>query len=119
MNAERIKLLQQEFGLTYHIEYASLAEQLVGFKAKRVLEVGGSLPQRLVLDELMAAQWTALEEMDYWKETLSTGYVLGTPPTSLGNNKLLADVTPSDLQSYNLFNTDFRGGYNRQFWITF
>lgn len=103
MNADHIKALQQEFGLSYHIEYASLAEQLVGFSGKRVLEVGGSLPQRLVLEELGAAQWTALEEMDYWDETLSTGYILGTPPVQTANKKRFADVVPTDLQAYNVF----------------
>lgn len=103
MDSAQIKRLQQEFGLSYHIEYAALASQLVGFAGKRVLEVGGSLPQKLVLEELAAMQWTALEEMDYWAETLSTGHVLGTPPVLTGNKKRLADVTPFDLQSYNLY----------------
>lgn len=103
MDGDQIKRLQQEFGLSYHIEYASLAEQLVGFAGKRVLEVGGSLPQGLVLDHLHASQWTALEEMDYWSETLSTGYVLGTPPVSTGSKKRFSDVVPGDLGAYNLF----------------
>jgi len=101
MNAEQIKNLQQEFGLSYHIEFAATAEQLVGFKGKRVLEVGGNLPQRLVFDVLGVIQWTALEEMDYWTETLSTGHVCGTPPLSTEQYKSLRDVTPSDISSYN------------------
>lgn len=103
MDSEKIKQLQQEFGLSYHIEYAAFANQLIGFKGKRVLEVGGSLPQRLVLDEMSAMQWTALEEMDYWTETLSTGYVLGTPPVLPRNKKRFVEVTPLDLQSYNIY----------------
>lgn len=103
MNAEQIQALQQEFGLRYHIEYASLAQQSVGFRNKRVLEVGGSLPKRLVLEVLEAAQWTALEEMDYWAEALSTGNVQGTPPVLTGNKKRFIDVVPTDLESCNLF----------------
>jgi SAM-dependent methyltransferase len=103
MDSDLIKELQQEFALSYHIEYASLAQQLVGFSGKRVLEVGGSLPQGLVLDHLHALQWTALEEMGYWSETLSTGYVLGTPPVSNGSKKRFSDVKQDDLGPYNLF----------------
>lgn len=103
LGAEQVKKLQEEFGLSYHIEYAALAERLVGFTGKRVLEVGGSLPERLVLDRLRAAQWTALEEMEYWAETLSTGHVLGTPPAESGSKLRFSDVTPSAMQPYNLF----------------
>lgn len=95
MDAQKIKSLQEEFNLSYHIEYASFAEQTVGFKGKRVLEVGGSLPSRLVLEELGAAQWTALEEMDYWAETLSTGHVLGTPPLAQDKKIKFTDADPA------------------------
>ena len=103
MEPDHIKLLQQEFGLSYHIDYSLFAEQTVGLKGKRVLEVGGNLPQRLVLEEFGAGQWTALEELDYWAETLSTGHILGTPPQSTANKKHFAEVTPADLHAYNLF----------------
>jgi len=95
--------LKKEFGLDYHIEYAAAAEELVGFKGKRVLEVGGSLPYRLALDVLKAAQWTALEEMEYWKETLSTGHILGNPPDSNAKYKRFTEADHSDLSEYNLF----------------
>ncbi|WP_293935682.1 methyltransferase domain-containing protein [Iodobacter sp.] len=104
MDAEKVKQLQQEFGLSYHIEYASFAQQTVGFHGKKVLEVGGSLPQRFVIEELGAAQWTALEELDYWKETLSTGYVLGTPPIEDNQKILFSSATPALLdKNYNIF----------------
>ena len=102
MDAERIQLLQQKFGLTYHVEFIALAEQLVGLSGQSVLEVGGSLPERLVLDELKASRWTALEEMSYWDETLSTGYILGTPPLEGGLKLRLAETDSAMLASYNL-----------------
>lgn len=48
MNADQINILQLEFGLSYHVEYASLVEQLVGFKTKRVLEVSGNQPKGVI-----------------------------------------------------------------------
>lgn len=92
--------LQQQYGLSYHIDYALLAEQLVGLKGKRVLEVGGSLPAGFVCDELAAAQWVAVEETDYWAETLSTGHVLGTPPRLGGDKKYFSQATAEDLEPY-------------------
>lgn len=92
--------LQQEYGLSYHIDYAFFAEQLVGLKGKRVLEVGGSLPERFVINDLSAKQWLGLEETDYWAETLSTGQVLGTPPTLSGDKHYFSQAMPEDLGSY-------------------
>ncbi|MGF1615048.1 MAG: methyltransferase domain-containing protein [Gammaproteobacteria bacterium] len=103
MDQDDISRLQQEYGLSYHVHYAFLAEQLVGLKGKRVLEVGGSLPDRFVLNELMASQWVALEETNYWAETLSTGYVLGTPPPMTGDKKCFSQAFPGDLVGHNLF----------------
>ncbi len=103
MNQDDIDRLQQEYGLSYHIPYASCAEQVVGLKGKRVLEVGGSLPENFVLNELQAAQWVALEETDYWGETLSTGHVLGTPPPLTGDKKRFSAVMSCDIKPYNLF----------------
>lgn len=103
MDAEEIERLKQEFGLAHHVEYAALADRLIGFKGKKVLEVGGSLPQRLVLDYFQAQQWTALEEMEYWAETLSTGHVLGFPPAESGSKRRFSGATPAGMQPYNLF----------------
>lgn len=72
--------LQQKYGLSYHVNYATHAQQLVGLEGKRVLEVGGSLPREFVLDDLGASRWVALEHREYWDEVLSTGNVTGTPP---------------------------------------
>ena len=100
---EVVDRLKSEFGLSYHIHNASVAQQLVGFAGKRVFEVGGSLPEKLVLGHLGAAQWVALEEMDYWTETLSTGLVSGTPPEMRAAKRPFTNATVEALQPYNLF----------------
>lgn len=68
INAQRTSNLQEQFGLSYQIPYALTADSLVGFEGKRVLEIGGSLPRGLVLDELKASQWISVEALDYWDE---------------------------------------------------
>lgn len=85
MDADRIKALQTAFGLSYHIPYALSAEALVGLKGKDVLEVGGSLPARFVLEELGVRRWVSIEEMDYWRESTATGHQQGTPPVVTPN----------------------------------
>lgn len=85
--------LKEKYGLTYQIDYAFLAKSTVGFEGKDVLEVGGSLPSDFVKHDLGARRWTALEEMSYWTETLSTGYVLGVPPDSKKLGCKIADAT--------------------------
>lgn len=102
MDPERALQLQQKYGLSYHVNFAALAEQRVGLSDKRVLEVGGSLPRGLVLEDLGAQQWLSLEEPDYWDETLSTGLVLGTPPPKTDRRKWLKDATIDDLERHNL-----------------
>ena len=102
MDAARIEDLKRKYGLSYHIHFADLAQQLVGLADKRVLEVGGSLPSGLVLDDLGAQQWLALEEPDYWDETLSTGLVLGTPPPLTGQRRRFNEATPATLDRHNL-----------------
>jgi len=98
--ADRVRALQEQYGLSYHIPFLSMAEQLVGFAGCRVLEVGGSLPEGLVLGELAARSWLAVEEMDYWSETLSTGHVLGTPPQPRAMPVRLCDATTAHLAGY-------------------
>ena len=97
------KDLEEKYGLSYHVNYANYAEQLVGLKGKRILEVGGSLPRDFVFQELGVAQWLALEEMDYWDETLSTGHVSGTPPPLEQVKNYFQKATPSELKEYNLY----------------
>jgi SAM-dependent methyltransferase len=102
MNPDLAQQLQQKYGLTYHIHFADLAQQLVGLAEKRVLEVGGSLPSGLVLDDLGARQWLALEETDYWDETLSTGLMVGTPPPLTGQRRHFRDAKPATLDHHTL-----------------
>jgi SAM-dependent methyltransferase len=59
--------LRERYGLEYHLGVCAIAAKRVGFRGKKVLEVGGSLPREFVAQELGVAQWTAVEEMDYWK----------------------------------------------------
>lgn len=65
LNQETIQNCQQKFGLTYHVPYAFLCQQKVGFEGKHVLEVGGSLPAEFVLDYLKAKSWAAVESPAY------------------------------------------------------
>lgn len=101
MEQQRVEQLQQKYGLSYHINFAVLAQQLVGLADKRVLEMGGCLPGGLVPDELGAHQWLALEEPDYWDETLSTGLVLGTPPPMTCQRTRFKDALPEQLDRQN------------------
>ncbi len=64
---EQTAALQKEFGLSYHLPYVTAAANQVGFVGKRVVEIGGHLPPGLVRDHLGVAQWTAVEELSYWK----------------------------------------------------
>ena len=100
--AADIASLQARFGLTYHIPFCEQASSLVGLAGQRVLEVGGSLPQALVLDEYRAAQWVSIEEAQYWDETLSTGHVQGTPPPVTETRLRLSDATPEALGRHQL-----------------
>ena len=90
----QIEAMQKKYGLSYHINYAMHAQKLIGFKGKRVLEVGGSLPREFVLDDLGAAKWVAIEHREYWDEVLSTGNVTGTPPV---NESAEPSVTGNEL----------------------
>ena len=81
-----IESLQAKFGLTYHVPYALQGDALVGLRGKRILEVGGSLPRGFVLDELGAAQWVGIEEMEYWQSLPPDGG--GTRPESRPRRRL-------------------------------
>lgn len=81
LTPEQIMEIQAKYNLSYHVNYAKHAEDIVGLKGQRVLEVGGSLPRAFVIDVIGAAEWTAIEQREYWDEVLKTGNVTGTPPT--------------------------------------
>lgn len=88
--------LQRQFKLSYHIPYAAQGAKQVGFVGQRVLEVGGSLPAAFVRDHLGAAQWTAVEELSYWREVEKGGHKAYGP---LGKDyvKHLAEATRADV----------------------
>src|SRR5688572_31384466 len=97
MDQKRIQILQERYGLTYHVPYAAQAEELIGLAGQRVLEVGGSLPKELVLEELHVEQWIGLHNMAYWDELTDEGG--GTRPIATIED-CLADATPGRLGRY-------------------
>lgn len=96
LTEENSEELKTRFGLSYHIPYLYTGEESVGFSSHRVLEVGGSLPKELVIDELGSETWWAIEDFDYWTSLPKDGG--GTRPKELPA-KLLADVTVEDLEA--------------------
>src|SRR5947207_5181224 len=98
MTEEDIYRLQNEHGLTYHVSYALQADQMVGLKGGRILEVGGSLPQTFVFRDLGVRQWVSLHEMDYWTELPPDGG--GTRPP-LSATRPLESIKPTlELKAY-------------------
>lgn len=65
LSESTISECQAKFNLKYQVPLAYWCQQLVGFKGKDVLEVGGSLPQEFVFDYLNVKTWSALESPDY------------------------------------------------------
>ena len=61
LKPDQIKECQSKFNLSYHVNYANICQDLVGFENLDVLEVGGSLPPDFVFDYLGAKSWTAIE----------------------------------------------------------
>lgn len=68
MDSNLISKMQAEFGLTYQATYAAHANNIIGLKGKDVLEVGGSLPERMCLEYLGATRWICIDEPSYWNE---------------------------------------------------
>ncbi len=90
--------LQKHYGLkNHHIHFSQAAQNKVGLRGKRVLEVGGSLPENFVFNELGVKQWVAIEHFEYWEElpTDKQGKPQGALPTRTPDKKL-ADVTDYD-----------------------
>jgi len=104
MSDERVVALQREYGLSYHVPYALQAEELVGLRGKRVLEVGGSLPEGFARDALGAAQWIAVEEMSYWGALPSLSD--GSRPAEVPIRRLVEGTNPADLRTYEVLNGD-------------
>jgi SAM-dependent methyltransferase len=81
----RMQRIRERFGLHYHASYVVNADRMAGFPGKRVLEVGGSLPAELVLGELGAASWLAIEETSYYDDA-------GGLPAHLADAPRLAEL---------------------------
>lgn len=61
--------LKEKYNLANHqIPFFLQGNQLLDFKGKRVLEVGGSLPKELVIDVFGSDQWIGNEQLEYWDE---------------------------------------------------
>jgi SAM-dependent methyltransferase len=91
---ERLEALQKKYGLSYHVMYALTAEESVGLRGRRVLEVGGSLPRAFVEGELGVAQWVGIQETTYWSE-IATGAEASSQNVH-APVRLLRDVTGAD-----------------------
>lgn len=89
MDEEKIEEIRQRYSLSYHISYLLEGEKHVGFKGLRVLEVGGSLPKELVIDQLKCESWIALEDITYWQELPIDGG--GTRP-SISELRRISDI---------------------------
>lgn len=92
--------IQKAFGLTYHVPYLFQAESMVGLSGKDVLEVGGSLPENLVINRLGAQRWVALEAMRYWEEVGEQGG--GTRPRADLTMRIQDVKTCQELSKYTL-----------------
>lgn len=68
MDNHDIKDLQKKYNLSYHVNFCLDAEKAIGLKGKKVLEVGGSLPEEFVIGYLGAKSWIALEELNYYNQ---------------------------------------------------
>ena len=76
---------QNKFNLSYHVQYAYICQNLIGFQNKNVLEVGGSLPEQFVFDYLECSSWSAVETPEY-EEALSEVGGLSHQGTTLYND---------------------------------
>ncbi|MET0114571.1 MULTISPECIES: hypothetical protein [Limnospira] len=64
---------QAKFNLSYHVSFAHICQNIVGFEGKDVLEVGGSLPEEFVFNYLGVKSWSAIETPDYEKSLKEAG----------------------------------------------
>jgi SAM-dependent methyltransferase len=78
LTKEQIQECQVKFNLSYHVNFAHICQELVGFENKDVLEVGGSLPHDFVFDYLGVKSWTGIETPDYEKSLEEIGGITHT-----------------------------------------
>jgi hypothetical protein len=53
----------------YQLDYCIELSKSIDFRNMKVLEVGGSLPEKFVTDILEVQSWVAIQDPDYWKIT--------------------------------------------------
>jgi SAM-dependent methyltransferase len=92
-----IEDIQRKFDLSYHVPYGVKAAQEVGFIGKRVVEIGGHLPPGFERDHLGAAQWTAVEELSYWR-LIDQAEHRETSALDLCYTKHLAEAKAADVE---------------------
>ena len=68
---DNVRKYSSEFGSSRYITQVNIARTNVGLAGRRVLEVGVSLPRRLIVEKVGAAQWTAIEHPD-WSQATTT-----------------------------------------------
>lgn len=104
LTASNLSECQSRFHLSYHVNYAHVCEQLIGFTNKDVLEVGGSLPPDFVFEYLNVNSWSAIETPDYAEALQNSG---GITHTGTIINKIedftKLNFTNRQLERYNLF----------------
>jgi glycosyltransferase involved in cell wall biosynthesis/SAM-dependent methyltransferase len=102
LTESNISECQAKFNLSYHVPFAHLCQQLVGFEGKDVLEVGGSLPKEFVLDYLNVKSWSALEAPDF--EVYLDRVASAAEGSNLGKVDYSAfGFTDRELVDYNFF----------------
>ncbi len=102
LTESNISECQAKFNLSYHVPFAHLCQQLVGFEGKDVLEVGGSLPKEFVLDYLNVKSWSALEAPDF--EVYLDRVASAAEGSKLGKVDYSAfGFTDRELSNYNFF----------------
>jgi tetratricopeptide (TPR) repeat protein len=104
LTESNISECQAKFNLSYHISYAHVCQQLVGFEGKDVLEVGGSLPTEFVIDYLNVKSWSAIETPDYETALKEVGGLThkGTVIRDINDYSSLG-FKNRELSQYNLF----------------
>lgn len=65
LTQDTIQSCQQKLNLQWQVPMAFACQQMVGFKDKKVLDVGGILPKEFVFNYLKARSWTSLDTIDY------------------------------------------------------
>jgi len=63
-----------EFGLSYHLDLLELVDREHGIAGRRVLEIGGSLPEELVNGHFRAERWVAVDDFEEYRVLSHRGH---------------------------------------------